>query len=207
MLAKTTFLLLIIFLFSGCARTSINSMTNSDYFDHSFKKILVEGNFEDLDHRRDAEEEMCRKLEEFQECECIQYSTVIFPGEEISEKKLAELIEEFQIDGILVLQTTESGSSSYYVPPTTYTSGSTTIPTLQGSRVYGSSTSTTSGGYTASNPWAKFEVSLISTRSGHVVWYATASSKGNTHTNRNELIRSAAGKAINQLESDGIITK
>ena len=168
---------------------------------------MVEGNFEDLDHRRVAEEKMCRKLDEFQDCECIQYSTLIFPGEEISEKELTGLIEELQIDGILVLQTTGSGSSSYYVPPTTYTSGSTTIPTMQGTKVHGSSTSTTSGGYTASKPWEKFEASLISTRSWHVVWYATGTSKGNTYTNRNDLIRSAAGKAINQLESDGIITK
>jgi hypothetical protein len=156
----------------------MTSRANPQLDGRIFEKILVHGKFQNLKHRETAENRLCSNLERLTNSECIKSSDVSFVGGVQTPEQIFARVMEFEIDSILILKTSNSGSSSHYVPPTYETQSSATI---DGNMISGSSTTQTYGGYTLNKPWAQYEVSLTAIEDGRVAWYATGQSRGNEY--------------------------
>ncbi|MBK8167855.1 MAG: hypothetical protein IPK64_18065 [bacterium] len=196
-------LLLGVFLaIAGCASTKMTSRVDPAIVGNPFRKILVHGNFQDLDNREVAEDKLCEKIAAVSVSECVRALDLFFPGRQYSSEEMMQVLAANGIDGVLVVQPTNSGTQSSYIPQTSHTTGSASVA---GNSVFGSSTTTTSGGYSISKPWATYASSLYSVERGNVVWYATAQSSGNAYASWHDLIRSACGKTIDKLANDGAI--
>ena len=189
-------------LLAGCATTRMTSQVNPELMDRGFDKVLVQCSFQSLEHRQLAEEKLCEEISRTAGCQCLKSSDVFFPGEEHSAEQIASRVAELDIDGVLTLQPTGSGTSSTYVPQTTHTTGSAKV---SGNTITGSSTTQTYGGYNISKPWAAWEAILRSTADGRVAWYATAASGGNAFAGWDDLIRSASTKTVAKLIADGVL--
>ncbi|MCI0453177.1 MAG: hypothetical protein L0Z51_12470 [Candidatus Latescibacteria bacterium] len=191
-----------ILLAAGCASTDLTSQVNLEVARRGFTRVLVEGNFQSLEHRQIAEEKLCSELARLATCECVKASDVFFPGKQYSFDELKKRFAELGIDAVLTLQPTGGGTSSTYVPQTTQTTGNAQVI---GNTITGSSTTQSYGGYNVSKPWSNFEASLWSTTDGEVAWYATAQSGGNAFAGWDDLIKSAAGKTVSKLVTDGVL--
>lgn len=194
---------LVAVLLAGCATTRMASQVNREAGGRSFGKVLVHGNFQNLEYRQLAENKLCAELSATGVA-CLKSAEVFFPGQEYSADQIAERLSELQVDAVLALQPTGSGTSSTYVPQTSHTIGSATV---SGNTVTGSSTTRTSGGYNISKPWANYEAVLWATSDGKVAWYATAASGGNAFAGWDDLISSASSKTVSKLVSDGVFRK
>jgi hypothetical protein len=180
----------------------MTSQVNHELAGRSFSKVLVHGNFESLEYRHLTERKLCEDLSRLTGCECLTASGVFFPGQEYSPEQVSSRLLELQVDGVLTLQPTGSGTSSTFVPQTTQTTGRATV---SGNTVSGSSTTRTYGGYSISKPWANYEAVLWSTSDGKIAWYATAASVGNAFADWDDVITSAASKTASKLVSDGAL--
>jgi len=184
--------------FTSCASTKIASQVNPEVVGRSFSKVLVYGNFSSLSYQQLAEEKLCAGLTQEVDCACVKTSEVFFPTQQYSDEDIAKRLDELGIEAVLTLQSAGSGTSSTYVPQTSHTTGTATVT---GNTVTGSSTTQTYGGHDVNKPWANFEADLWSRVDKKIAWYATASSGGNAFANWNDLIASAANKAVSRLLS------
>lgn len=170
----------------GCATTRaatrMTSQLNREAAGRSFGKVLVHGNFQNLEYRQLAESKLCAELAGATGVACLKSAEVFFPAQEYSAEQIAERLSELSVDAVLTLQPTGSGTSSMYL--------------LLGSLVT-----------PISKPWANYEVVLWSTSDGKVAWYATAASGGNARARWDDLINSASSKAVSKLISDGVFQK
>lgn len=187
------FLLPVVFL-AGCAATEITSQLNPKFAGRSFGKILVHGNFQNLEYRKVAEDKLCAELGRIVGFACFKSSEVFFPAEEHSAEEIASRLAELGVEGILTLQPTGSGTPSTFLPHASTVIGSTVTDSKS---VF--------GGYNPLKPTAHYEAILQSTSEGKVVWYATAFSGGNMYAGWADLITSASSKAASQLVADGVL--
>ncbi len=187
---------------AGCASTRMTSQVNPGYVGRHFNKVFIHGNFQSLEQRHLAEEELCVALARTVPWECLKSAEVLFPGQFYSPEQIRDRLDELGVDAVLVLQPTGSGTSSIYIPPSTHT---TATASAYGNAATASSTTYTSGGFNLSMPWTNYEVMLWSRADGQVAWYATAVSSGNEFAGWDDLIRSAARKTVERLAADGII--
>ena len=184
----------------GCASTSMTSVPAPELSGRSFNSILVIANFADLGIRRETELRFANGRTGGS-TRFVPSSGVLFPGRQYSQAELADVLREHRIDATLVITPGDAGASAGYVPPT-YTSGCTVWTSTGGCQQV---TTTTSGGYNYSKPWAQFTAQLYDVHSGRVVWYATATTGGNAYASANTLVRSMAAKTLERLGADRVI--
>jgi hypothetical protein len=189
---------------TGCATTRMASQVNQELRDRRFSKVLVHGNFQSLQHRQTAEEKLCSEIARVSSSACVKSSAVFFVGKEYTAQEIDQRLSELGVDGVLVVQPTGGGTSSAYIPQSSYTTGTATV---RGNTVTGTTRTQTYGGYDIEKPWADYEAYLWSTNDGEVVWYATAASSGNALADWNDLIKSACGKTIKTLVDDRVLRK
>jgi hypothetical protein len=157
----------------------------------------------DIGLRQDAETVFERRLAECN-IECMPSHKLFFPSRQYSEEEAGRLISQNSIDAVLIVTLSDAGTSSSYVPQQSYTEAQSQII---GNTVSGSSTTTSSGGYSIEKPWASFTAQLFDCQTGHVVWVASANTGGNAYASGGTLVRSMADKTVQQLKKDGIVPK
>jgi hypothetical protein len=177
-------------------------MPNAQLAGRTFSTVLVVGKFQSLEQRRLAEERLCSELSNATTCRCVAWSQAFFPGQDYSADQIRENLQRLQIDAVLTLQPTGSGTSTSYVPQSSTTTSNAYVT---GNTITGTSKTQTSGGYNINKPWASFEATLWSVADDQIAWYATAESGGNAYAGWDNLIKSAAGKTINGLVADGVL--
>ena len=186
----------------GCASTKMTSRINPQCIDQCLKRIMVSGNFADLEQQEIAENKLFEKMQRYPQLVCVKSADLFFPGKQYTQDDILRILNENSIDAVLILQPTNSGATSTYIPETKRTTGSVFVC---GNTAYGSSTTRTTGGHSINKPWAHYEESLLSCETGDVIWYATAKSGGNAFAKWDDLIRSAAGKTIDRMVQDGVL--
>ena len=127
--------------------------------------------------------------------------TVFFPGRDYSSEQVLAAMRQNRIDGTLVITLGEAGSAQSFVPPA-YTTSCTSYDIYSGCS---QTTTTFSGGYSYSKPWAQFSAKLFDAADGRVVWVATAFSGGNAFAQTADLVRSMADKTFERLLADKVI--
>lgn len=193
--------LLVILWVVGCAWTRVASQVDAQYANRPYNKIMVFVPLADLELRREAEFALQSKMSGGK-ATIVPAHQLFFPGRQYSNDETASLILENDIDGVLVVNVSSTGTSQTYVPPTYQTRSNAYI---YGNYLSGTSTTQTYGGYNINKPWASFTAQLIDVETGQVVWISTATTRGNAFAGGKTLLRSMAGKMTKKLFKDGMI--
>lgn len=186
---------------SGCASTRMTSMRDPESSGKRYSSVLVVGSLQDLGYRKQIEQEVVKKLKDLG-VSGTSSMEVALPGKQVTTEEFQKIIEQHRIDCVLIMGNTDSGSTSFWVPQSSYTRGTATV---QGNTVQGSSTTKTYGGFYGSKPWANFDAKIYDVSSGTLVWTATARSGGNAYANTADLINSFARKTVETAKEDGIL--
>ena len=188
----------------GCVpitSTSLRSQADPVAVKKGFKHVMVVGDFADIGLQQDAERLCVNELRGHGH-QATTSNFLFFPGRQYASAEIQTILNDAGIDAILILSPNETGSSSTWIPPTTSTSGNATI---QGNTVRGSSTTTTSGGYSVEKPWARFHADLLDRAAGHSVWVATFNAGGNAFADLGNLVRSMGSKTGAALVKEGLL--
>ncbi len=127
---------------------------------------------------------------------------VFLPGRDYSSDQVMAAMREDQIDATLVIAPGATGSTQGYVPPT-YTTSCTGYDIYSGCSQ--AMTTTSSGDYSLSKPWAQFSAKLFDAANGQLEWVATAFSTGNGFARSADLVRSMADKTLERLLADKVV--
>jgi hypothetical protein len=73
----------------GCATTRMTSQFNREVAGRSFGKVLVHGNFQNLEYRQLAENKLCAELAGATGVACLKSAEAFFPGQEYSAEQIA----------------------------------------------------------------------------------------------------------------------
>jgi hypothetical protein len=192
------------FLLIGCASTDMTSEANPEITIHHYGTILAVGYFANLDVRKNAENELCEDIVGDTTTKCIESNSVFFPGETYTAEDTSRKLAALHIDAVLTIRPTGSGTSSAYIPPTTYVTGTAYS---YGNTVNASTTSQTFGGFSIHKPWANLEITLFSIADNKIAWYATGQAHGNAHASWDDLAVSAADECVEKLLDDGVLQK
>ena len=185
---------------AGCASTSITSMVAPEIQGRQFHHVLVVFPVSDLGERKVAETHF-REVYFLDSTTFIPSYEVFFPGRQYSKDEMSALLQQHHIDAALVISLQDAGSRTVHTP--THTTAQCTIWTSNQGCVQASSTTT--GGYDLSKPWASFSAVLIDASNTQVVWTASARTGGNAFADAHTLLRSLAEKTVGQLRADGIV--
>lgn len=202
-LGRITTVASMLLLLSACATTKMTSQVNPQFVGQPVSTVMVVADFSDLQYKQAAESRICEKISIGTTTRCVESGQVFFPGQKYSDEEWLDLLVRNEVDAILVLSTTDAGTNTTYVPPTTSTT--TTRGYVSGNTYSGTSTTQYNGGQTYVKPWATFESRLIAVPSGDSIWFASSTTGGNAYANANTLVNSVSSKTYDRLVEDGIL--
>lgn len=196
-------------LLASCAATRVTSQTAPEFKGKPFAKILVLVDSSDLEERQHAERAVVDSLA-YLDGQAVSSLDVVFAGSETTTDQFIKAAESVGADALLCLVTTDRGETLQHVPTTSFTNSSASGSAYAvGDTVYGqargsSTTQTFGGGYVA-KPWATYEARLIDVQSGHVAWYATARTNGNSLAGRSDLAISCSRQVALKMAFEGVV--
>ena len=172
---KKVAIIVICIVVTSCAFTDITSITNPDHERKAYGRILIISPFQELRYRKMFEYKLSNT---FYDAHVDSFAGIdlISPIKSYSDYELRQVLDRYQIDGILVASLTDYYESQTYVPPTQITSGSVWVVS---NYVRYSQTTNAIGGGIISRPRMKFEIRLYDRSSGEVAWLSQTFSKGN----------------------------
>ena len=198
---------------SGCAKTEIHSFVDPDFREHSYRKLVVRVDVDQLD-QRDAAETVFAKILAKQGVQCLRTLDLLPPTRESSDEQFKQAVAQSAADGVLTVRVTEQYEDEVYVPPssTTYTTGTAwgnTYYRRGRGPAYGTFDSTTytttSGGYTTTQPRVRHKVQLWDVQTGKVAWIGGAFTEGDSRCGYEQLMTSLAKKVAETLKSEGLV--
>jgi len=193
-------LILAIFL-SGCASTTLSTISNPELSQLKFGKILVVAPFSDIGLRKQTEDAFIMKFN-LSGMNAISSIQRIPPVRDYNQKELLKILEQDKIDGILVVGLKDYWTSQTYVPKSSSSQGSAS---LYGNSLHYRSYTQEYGGYYISKPNVKFEIRLFDSKSGQVAWLTSALTKGNGFADYNTLANSLAKKVVKRLIEENML--
>lgn len=193
-LVLTAFLLTLV----GCASTSVSTLRNPAIGNIAYSRILVSVPFQDIGLRRYAEYKF---VKDFQDAGIYAFPAVdlLPPIKQYTPDEIKQVIEKNSIYAVMVVTLTDTGRSQSYVPQASQTSSSATV---YGNSIYGTSRTTTSGGYYISKPTMNFEINLYDVKTGDVAWKATTFTGGNAYAHTDTMINSLADDVVKKYQDD-----
>ncbi len=133
----TSFCLCIAFLATGCISTRVSSLIDPAYRDSSYGRILVVGNYSQIEQTKLAETKMVKYLLD-SGIFAIANSEILPPLRKYSDSEMSLAYKKFDLDATIIMFLTGDSSEGFY------TAGSTNINHGVGFGSFGSTTSTTS---------------------------------------------------------------
>lgn len=193
--------ILVTFLFSACAVTSVRSQVDPQFAGRVYHKLLVFVNFSDLGLRQDTER-LFRTTLAANGVDAVPATDILFPGRIYSAQEIQKILAEANIEAVLFVAAAGAGTKDVWIPQTSTTQA---YVTGGANTAYGQSTTHTYGGHYIGKPWAQFDAALHDLNSGAVVWIARMSSRGNAFADWGDLARSMAKKTSAQLLKDCMV--
>ena len=191
---RKLFIVLVSFLFVGCAVTKISSFKNPDIDFSSYKKILVCGNCRDIDFRKTLEADLVAAFTE-KSILAVASIDIISPVKEYTPEELSNILARNNIDGFLSVEMLAAAEETTYVPQQTYTHYRSEY--VNGKLITVPYT-TTSGGYSLSYPKASFEIILTDISTGQIAFKATANSEGDEFSDMKTISKSLSKKIVEE---------
>jgi len=173
----------------SCATTQITYIINPGLSERGYGRILIAAPFYDLELKKDFEEEFAR---DFYSIKVDAFTSLdLFPPyKNYNEKEINETLDEYEIDGILVVALTESFTTEKFVPDYLSVSSSKIIHR---------------GSYFVKKPNMKFNIRLYDRKSGEAAWVASSLTKGNAWAESHTLADSLAKVAVDTLQKEQLL--
>lgn len=194
---------------NACVSVDFTSRLSPAYDGAPLGKTVVLGEYEDLAVREFAESKLAWALEQ-RGCESVKWLDLFFVGDNYDADALAATLDREHVEAVLILGTTDLGSTLHYIPQTQHTTSTAygtanTRGNTTTARVHGESTTYTTGGHNVSKPWATYEATLIEVNGWRTLWVASGRAKGNAYVNHRDLLTAACKKVVAKMERDGVV--
>lgn len=199
---KASLAFLISLIAASCALTDITSVKNNLIGERRFGRLLVIAPFTDLRTQKDFENELANEFYS-RKVDAFIGQDLIPPLRDYSEYELNTILNDYGIDGILVISSADFFSSISALPITSTTTGSVTV--LGNYAKYKERTQV-SGGYIV-KPRMNIEVRLYDRSSGEAAWMSSSLTRGNAFADTKTLAYSMAGAVVRKLIDDGMLLK
>jgi hypothetical protein len=187
----------------GCANTTMTARVNPETTGRQIARVMVRVEYASLDQRHTAEDALCSELAKVSVWTCLTYSKVFFIGETYTPEQVQQRMQRSDIDTVLLLKPTDSGTTSTGL-------GTTTAPNvglaLLEHLLSDASTKPIQEASSLDKIWANYEVKLISVSDDRVIWYASANTNGTVFANWKDLIASTARQTVRQLAQSGLLS-
>jgi len=182
----------------SCAYTNITSVVDPQFRDKMYSRVLIISTFSDISYKMEVERQ-CILYCSQNNISVVAESEILPPVREYSPEEIEERLEEYKIDGILIIALKDYWESNYYVPESSSTTGSATVV---GNSIYYSQRKQNYGGFSYSKPRISFESRFYDIESEQFIWRASSLTKGNAFADFSTLARSLAVTTIYRLGHD-----
>lgn len=183
---------------SGCVQTHLSAIKSPELGSRQFGSVVVFVKLRDLELRRQAEDAFAALSTN--RTHFVQAYTIFFPGQTYSNEQMAAMLAAKNMDATLVISLDNAGSETTQTAPT-----ETSTCTSEVNGVCEQVSTTESGGYDISKPWASYSIRLADAKTGQVVWVASTNSGGNAFSSQGDLLQSVAQHAVQKLAADSVI--
>ena len=185
---------------SACARTSMVSVPAPAAAGRPLHTVLVIAHLADPGLSAETERRFVaaggRGRTRF-----IASQAVLFPGREDDSADLASIVRRNQVDGILVISSSESGARRDSMA-TSYTTIGCAVWTAE---IGCQDVPVVVPGYQTSTPWAQFTARVYDAATGEPLWSASSTTRGTTYAGAATLVHSMAATTLARLARDGVI--
>ncbi|MFN0156968.1 MAG: hypothetical protein ACKVRP_02725 [Bacteroidota bacterium] len=197
----------ILFFLFGCVSTKVASLIDPDYHNKGFKRVLVIGNFANIDVMKQFENNTVERLKQRGLYAAANY-ILLPPLREYSDDEKRQVFIKEQFDCYMIISGQGVNNATIYVPTISTTQASVEA---QKNRISGTSASVTNEG------GARNVVSSIDTQgelydfqNGRIAWRGSANSKipyyyGSAMAEPEAVFKSACMEIVDQLINDGIL--
>lgn len=172
--------------FSG---VQVFSQRNPEWQGQPLKRLMVIGNFANLNYRHYAEDQICEYIRDYSDTECLESLTYLFAGQNESAQ-VAAVLDREKIDGIIYISTQAHGTTTVNQP--------IVMDTVKWAP--GLFTTIGFGGPTSVD-WANYSVQLF-VPNGTMIWQANADASGSP----NDTIEHSSYRISRELVKDGVIS-
>lgn len=194
--------LVLALLLLGCANTTMTARVNPETAGRQIARVMVKVDHTSLEQRQTAEEALCSELAKASVWTCLTYSKVFFIGETYTPEQMQRRMQNSDIDTVLLLKPTDSGTTSTSLGSTPVPSSGLALLDL----VFSDASAKPFHDATSLDKiWAKYEVKLISVSDDRVIWFASANANGTVFANWKDLITSTARQTVRQLAQSGLL--
>ena len=194
MISKNIVLVSFLAVLTGCASSTLTSFTDPAFTNKQYKSFVIDYATSDLNRKNIVEKEVVRLLKE-KGIEAYTGLKLFPPTRKFTGKEAAELIINTGAEGYITITLTDAYTTSSYVPPTY-----TTTPSY-----YGGYTTTSSGGYSVTEPTERFKVELTDIASGEKAYQASGETSGTEFSNTEGMSKALALGLVEKLIEDRII--
>lgn len=206
---KYCLLLILSVVLVGCVTVKVATLTDPDYKNTKFKRVLVFGNFADLHMMKLMESTTVDKLKE-EGYYAIENYKLFPPLRQYSDEEKRQVIIKERLDCYLVIEGKGLNSGTLYVP-----SISTTRVNVdaQGNQGQGSATTVTSPSREEEVVTSvQMEAQLFDLQNGRLAWRGDSDSKipyyyGQPMAQPDQVFESTCNGIVDQLLDDGLLGK
>lgn len=207
------YVVLVSFLVFGCATTRITSIIDREFPPVRYSRILVLCLCGDLELEQRIEAVFCERLEKegVEGFDATEYWFPFKSQEEFTDEDVAEVstkLENDEVGAILWLRVTDAWTDySYFRTPTTVKTKGSAQSWGDGRWFTYQSKSYVRGGssITVAKLRKNFRVQLQDLKSGEVIWFGTAKTRGGKFAGLGTLLKSLASGVVDELKEWGFI--
>lgn len=199
---KNAFFLLVSFLATlGCATTEIGSVVDRQHRSSTYDSVLFISTFSNLIQKQQIEESFLKAASGLDVNAYISMR-VLPPTREYTTSEIEEVLNRYNIDGILIIALQDYWETNLYLPGESRVRGSAS---LIGNTLRYSAVTVTTPGATISQPNAIFDCRLFDSRKRAFVWRSTSKTSGDMFSDFSTIAGSLSYVTLDRLEQDAIL--
>jgi hypothetical protein len=172
----------------ACNDVKIFSQRNPQWQGQPLKKVMVIGDFDNLNYRHYAEGQMCEYIADNSDTECFESLNYLFAGQSESSQ-IAAVLDKEKIEGMIYISAQSRGTTTVDQPMV--------FDTVKWAPGF---FSTIGFGGPTTVDWANYSVKLF-IPSGAMIWQASADASGNP----NDTIEHSSYRISRVLVDDGAL--
>ncbi|NLX04451.1 MAG: DUF4136 domain-containing protein [Phycisphaerae bacterium] len=198
-----------VLLAGGCSQVSMESFTDPDFREATYRRVMVAAVFPDLDRRRAAEAAFVRAMAE-SDAEAEASLEYLLPTRQYSDDEVREILLRHNFDAVLTVRRTERWQEEEHVPgPGPYyyrpygTLGADIFYYRGGFGFY--EPYPYDRGYTVTETHLRHEINLYDVASKRMAWIATSHATIDDPSDLKSLYKALAMEAVERLIETGLV--
>jgi len=203
MLRKGFVVLLMVFVLSGCAFTSLTSIKAPAFWNKKIDRVMIVVLLHDVQLKLLTERELVDAFYATS-ASAIASTTIMPPIKQYTNQEIESILYQYSISDVLVLSIVNVQYNETYIPQTSNTQGYGSI--FNNTLYYSSSTQKT-GGYVVKSPIIKLEANLYDGPTVEIAWLAGITTSASAIASYKTAAHSFASKIVYKLIEDGLVDK